>query len=115
DHIPREVVVHDIDEADKVCDCCQGEMHIMGKDVTEKFVFVPATTKVEEHHRLKYACRHCQENETKTPIKQAPPVASILPKSYATPSILAQLITAKYQHGLPLYRQEVIFSQLGIK
>ena len=114
DHIPREVIVHDIDEADKVCECCQGEMHCMGKDVTEKFVFVPATTKVEEHHRLKYACRGCEKNGTNTPIKQAPPVASILPKSYATPSIIAQLITAKYQHGLPLYRQEVIFSQLGI-
>jgi transposase len=114
DHIPREVIVHDINEADKVCECCQGEMHCMGKDVTEKFVFVPATTKVEEHHRLKYACRACEKNGTKTPIKQAPSVASILPKSYATPSIIAQLITAKYQHGLPLYRQEVIFSQLGI-
>jgi transposase len=114
EHIDREVIIHDIDEADKVCGCCQGEMHCMGKDVTEKLVFVPATTKIEEHHRLKYACRGCEQHGTKTPIKQAPPVASILPKSYATPSLLAQLIIAKYQHGLPLYRQEVIFKQLGI-
>ena len=114
EHIDREVIIHDIDEADKVCSCCQGEMHCMGKDVTEKLVFVPATTKIEEHHRLKYACRGCEQHGTKTPIKQASPVASILPKSYATPSLLAQLIIAKYQHGLPLYRQEVIFKQLGI-
>ena len=113
-HIERDVIVHDIDDADKVCGCCKGEMHCMGKDVTEKCVFVPATTKIEEHHRLKYACRGCEKNETNTPIKQAPPVPSILPKSYATPSLLAQLIIAKYQHGLPLYRQEVIFKQLGI-
>ena len=33
EHITREVIVHDIDidEADKVCSCCQGEMHCMGK------------------------------------------------------------------------------------
>ncbi len=114
DHIAREVIIHDIDEADKVCQCCQGQMHVMGKDVTEKCVFVPATTKIEEHHRLKYACRGCEQHGIKTPIKQAPPAPSILPKSYATPSLLVQLIIAKYQHGLPLYRQEVIHKQLGI-
>jgi transposase len=87
----------------------------MGKDVTEKLVFVPATTKVVEHHRLKYACRGCEQNGTRNTIKQAPPAPSILPKSYATPSLLSQLIISKYQHGLPLYRQEVIFKQLGIQ
>jgi len=115
EHITREVVIHDIDEADKVCVCCQGELHCMGKDVTEKLVFVPATTKVVEHHRLKYACRGCEQTGTHNTIKQAPPVPSILPKSYATPSLIAQFIIAKYQHGLPLYRQEVIFKQLGIQ
>ena len=64
EHITREVVIHDIDEADKVCVCCQGELHCMGKDVTEKLVFVPATTKVVEHHRLKYACRGCEQTGT---------------------------------------------------
>ncbi|MFC3120185.1 IS66 family transposase zinc-finger binding domain-containing protein [Agaribacter flavus] len=56
-HIMREVIIHDVDEADKVCEYCQGQMHVMGKDVTEKCVFEPETTKIEEHHRLKYACR----------------------------------------------------------
>lgn len=114
DTLEREVVIHDIDEADKTCDCCQGQMHVMGKDVTEKLEFVPATTKVIEHHRLKYACRACEKNDIKTPIKQAPPVASILPKSYATPSLIAQIIVSKYQYGLPLYRLETMLSQLGI-
>jgi transposase len=115
EHITREVVIHDIDEADKVCACCQGELHCMGKDVTEKLVFVSATTKVVEHHRLKYACRGCEQNGTPNTLKQASAVLSILPKSYATRSLLSQLIISKYQHGLPLYRQEVILKQLGIQ
>ena len=115
DHLEREVVIHDIDEDEKVCGCCHGQMHCIGKEVTEKLEFVPATAKVIEHHRLKYACRGCENDETRTPIKIAPPVPAILPKSYATPSLLAQIITSKYQHGLPLYRQEVIFKQLGIQ
>jgi transposase len=114
DTLEREVVIHDIDEADKTCDCCQGQMHVMGKDVTEKLEYVPATIKVIENHRLKYACRTCEKKGTKTPIKQAPPVASILPKSYATPSLIAQIIVSKFQYGLPLYRLETMLGHIGI-
>ena len=114
DSLEREVFNHDLSDEEKVCQCCQSQMHCIGSDVTEKLEFIPATTKVIEHHRFKYACRTCEKNGTKTPIKQAPKVPSILPKSFATPSLLAQLIVSKYQHGLPLYRQETIFTQLGI-
>jgi hypothetical protein len=70
-------------------------------------VFVPAITKVVEHHRLKYACRVCEQHGTHNTLKQTPPVPP--------PSLLSQLIISKYQHGLPLYRQELIFKQLGIQ
>lgn len=113
-YLEREKVIHDIADEDKVCTCCQGDMHCIGSDVTEKLEFVPASAKVIEHHRLKYACRTCEKHNAQTPVKQAPPVPSILPKSFATPSLLAHIITAKYQYGLPLYRQETLFKQLGI-
>jgi len=32
----------------------------------------------------------------------------------ATPSLLSQIITSKYQYALPLYRQETMFIQHGI-
>ena len=37
-----------------------------------------------------------------------------VPKSIATPSLLAQVATSKYVDGLPLYRQEKIFERLGL-
>jgi transposase len=40
---------------------------------------------------------------------------SIIPKGIATPSLLSQLITGKFQYSLPLYRQEAIFKQYGIE
>ncbi|GGB53160.1 hypothetical protein GCM10011502_27940 [Oceanisphaera marina] len=40
---------------------------------------------------------------------------SLLPKSIATPTLLSQIITAKYQFGLPLYRQEALFNSFGIE
>jgi transposase len=33
----------------------------------------------------------------------------------ATPSLLSQIIACKYQFGLPLYRQETMFSDIGIE
>ena len=50
-----------------------------------------------------------------TTIIIAPVPPSILPKSIVTPTLLAQIITAKYQFGLPLYRQEALFKSFGIE
>jgi transposase len=113
--LPREVVVHDISDADKVCDCCQGALHKIGEDTSEKLEFIPAQVKVIEHVRPKYACRACEKDGISNTIKQAPVPNSIIPKGYATPSLLSQIITSKYQYGLPLYRQESLFKQYGIE
>ena len=113
--LPREDVLHDLDEADKVCDDCGNDLHRMGEEVSEKLEFIPATVKVIRHIRPKYSCRCCEQKATQTTIKIAPVPASILPKSIATPTLLAQIITAKYQFGLPLYRQEALFKSFGIE
>jgi|SRR5690554_224198 len=113
--LPREDVVHDIADEDKICDCCGGDLHKMGEEVSEKLEFVPAQIKVLRHIRPKYSCRHCEQHGTSTSIKIAPVVPSVLPKSIATPSLLTQIISAKYHYGLPLYRQEKLFSSFGIE
>jgi len=40
--------------------------------------------------------------------------ASPIPKRIATPSLLSQIISCKYQFGLPLNRQETMFSYIGL-
>ena len=112
--LPREVILHDLDEADKVCDCCGKDLHCIGEDKSEKLVFIPAQIKVIEHVRPKYSCRQCEKDNTKTKIEIASLPSSPIPKSIATPSLLAQIITSKYQYALPLYRQESMFKQVGI-
>lgn len=111
--LPREQVIHDIE--DKTCACCGGELHKMGEDKSEKLEFIPAKIKVVEHIRPKYACRACEKSATQTPIKQAAMPAMPINKGIATASLLSQLITSKYQYGLPLYRQEAMFKQYGIE
>ena len=113
--LPREDVLHDLDEADKICDDCGHDLHRMGEEVSEKLEFIPATVKVIRHIRPKYSCRCCEQKATQTTIKIAPVPPAILPKGIATPTLLAQIITAKYQFGLPLYRQEALFKSFGIE
>lgn len=112
--LPRETVLHDLAEEDKVCDCCGGPLHQMGCDTSEQLEFIPATIKVIEHVRPKYSCRSCEKQGTQVGIKMAPVAASPIPKSMATASLLSQIITSKYQYALPLYRQESLFKQYGI-
>ena len=110
--LPREIIIHDID--DKTCECCGHELHKMGEARSEKLEFIPAKVKVIEHVRLKYSCRTCEKEGIATKVKSAPVPPSPIPKGFATPSLLSQIITSKYQYALPLYRQESLFKQYGI-
>ena len=112
--LPRETRIIDLVENDKVCACCNGALHKMGEEKREQLEFIPAQIKVIETIRLKYSCRTCEKENIKTPIKIAPAPTSPIPKSIATPSLLAQIII-KYQYALPLYRQEALFKQHGIE
>ena len=40
--LPREVIVHDISDEEKICGCCAGELHRIGEDKSEKLQFIPA-------------------------------------------------------------------------
>ena len=107
--LPRERVVHDVADEEKQCDCCGGELHVIGEDTSEKLDIVPARAKVIEHVRPKYGCRSCE-----TGVKIAPVPASPIPRSIATPGLLAWLTVSKYGDALPLYRQVSILKRLNV-
>jgi len=112
--LPRKIVTIDVPVTEQVCDCCHNTLHKMGEARSEKLEFVPAHIKVIETVRPKYACKTCEQTGTGSHIKIAPMPSAPIPKGIATASLLSQLITAKYQYGLPLYRQETLFNDYGI-
>src|SRR5690606_29283208 len=112
--LPRETRPIDLADAEKICPCCNGDLHKIGEEKSEQLEYIPASLKVIEILRPKYACRACEKKATATPIVIAPMPASPIPKSMATPSLLAYIIGNKYQLALPLYRQEIIFKQLNL-
>jgi transposase len=112
--LPRKVVTIDLPVDEQVCDYCQNSLHKIGESRSEKLEFVPARIKVIETIRPKYACKQCEKTGIANHIKTAPMPSTPIPKGIATANLLSQLITAKYQYGLPLYRQESMFNDYGI-
>ena len=107
--LPREVIEHDIPEHDKQCVCGCMKQRI-GEEVTEQLEIIPAVLKVIAHVRPKYACNRCDEG-----VSTAPMPKLFLPKSMATPSLVAHTLISKYQDHLPLYRQEKIWQRMGVE
>jgi transposase len=106
--LPRERIEIDISEADKICPCGHRKTRI-GEAVTEKLEYVPASLRVIETARLKYACSRCHEGVVEAP---APPQA--LEKSLAGEGLLAHVVVSKYVDHVPLYRLERIFLRQGV-
>lgn len=113
--LPRETIEHALPPEQQVCPCCQGALHTLGEVVTEQLDIIPKQVKVLRHVRYKYACRHCEQQGTGSPVVTAPAPAAPLPGSVASPSTLAVVITAKYADGLPLYRMEQELQRSGLQ
>lgn len=114
EHLPRVDVIHDISDDEKMCDCGH-KMSRIGQDESEKLDYIPAKVRVLRHIRLKYACKHCEGVESDGPtVKIAPVPVQLIPKSNATPGLLAHILTSKFADALPLYRQQKIFARLGL-
>ena len=109
EHLPRVDVIHDLDEADRVCDVDGHALHKIGEDISEQLEIIPAQIQVIRNIRIKYGCRACE-----TGIKTAPMPAQLIPRSMATPRLLSYIATSKYVDALPLYRQEKMFTRIGV-
>jgi transposase len=111
--LPVEEIVYDLPANAQVCPQCDGALHEMGADVRTEIKIIPATVTVVRHVRPKYTCRHCQNQELKTPVLTAPMPAPAFPGSLASPSAVAHIMVQKFVEGVPLYRQEQSFGRLG--
>jgi transposase len=103
--LPRTEYCHEPDSTTCACGC---QMKRIGQDVAEKLDYVPGVFTVERHVRGKWVCTKCET------LVQAPVAPHIIDKGIPTPGLLAQVLVAKYQDHLPLYRQEHIFGRAGL-
>lgn len=108
EQLERVVVEHDLPEAEKRCPC-GAPLQRIGEDTSEQLDIIPAQIRVIRHVRPRYACPCCEEGVHSAPLPPQP-----IPKSNASPGLLAFLVVSKFVDGLPLHRIEKQFQRLGV-
>jgi len=105
--LEREEVIVELPESERFAK--DGTpLKVIGYEVSEKLSYEPSKTKVIVYRRAKYGVDSGDYEKT------APPVPSLIPKGIATAELLASVVVSKYGYGLPLYRQEYKFDQMGV-
>jgi len=99
-------IIHEIDE--KNCEKCNLELKSIGTKEKQILKYIPARVYIEKHISHSYKCS-CDEV-----IVSAQKPKTLLHKSLASNELLSHVINLKYQHALPLYRQENYFKMLGV-
>jgi transposase len=108
DDLPRVDIIHEVPESERRCDRDGRLLAEIGEVICEQLDIIPAKIQVIRHIRKKYACS-CGEC-----IRLAPLPAQPIPKSMASPGLLAHITVSKYADALPLYRQETILQRIGV-
>jgi transposase len=108
DNLPRIDVIHELAESERHCDHDGRRLTEIGEVTSEQLDIIPAKIQVLRHIRKQYAC-DCGQC-----LKTAPLPAQPIPKSLASPGLLAHVTISKYQDALPLYRQEQILQRIGV-
>ena len=94
EQFPRVPVLHDIPESEKVCPHDGAQLERIGEETSEQYEYTAPQLTVLRHERPKYSCPCCHQG-----VKIAAVPVQLLPKSLASPSMLAHITTAKFVDG----------------
>ena len=108
ENLPRVDVIHEIPADQRHCPHDGQVLAEIDQVVSEQLDIIPAQVRVIRHVRKQYACACGQCIQT------APLPGQPIPKSMASPGLLAHIAVCKYQDALPLYRQEQILQRIGV-
>lgn len=110
-HLPYEEVV--IEPESKICPCCNGDLHVIGEDVSKRLDKKPAQMRVIVTRRPRFGCRNCEKNgaDEVAGIIQAPAPARLIEGGLPTEAFVADVVVSKHADHLPLYRQSQILAR----
>lgn len=114
----REEIPAEIERRERVIEPAGMDVSLMqkiGEDVREVLQYTPGSFYVDRIVRPIYKDKALPKEAVSTPIYQAVPVETFIPKSIAGNTLLARLIISKYLDHLPIYRQLEIFKRDGVK
>lgn len=112
DFLPERRIEHPLPEQERPCGCCGQERVVIGEHVTRQIELIPAQAHVEVHVRYTYACSHCRSGQQLVTTTKPP---APIDKSPFGASMLAWIISSKFERHLPTYRhQEMLLAPLGL-
>ena len=108
-HLRREPKPIPVPQEQRTCPTCHRERQPMGYQKREIWEYRPGEFYVIEEQLEKLVCKCCEEGVvtaegTPKPIEGGRP----------GPGLLAQIVTAKFREGMPLYRQSQSYKKSGI-
>ena len=113
-NVPIEELIHEYTPESLICPQCGRHLKQIGMvHLRDELQFIPASLKVIRHMQASYECPGCKHTDNPLIVK-APVPQSVLPHSLASASSVANVIYQKYVNGMPLYRQEKDWENLGI-
>lgn len=115
--IKKELEEYVLNE-EEVCPKCGRPLSVIGKKVVRTEVeFIPAKLIVKQIVRQIGKCERCgkkdSENQSPVFVKAGVPYP-VLPHSFSTPSLMAQVMYLKFMLGVPFNRQEKEWFRMGL-
>jgi transposase len=105
-HLPHVHVT--LEPESKLCPCCQGAMHVIGEESSQRLDKIPAQYQVIVTHRPKYGCRACEGA-----VVQAPAQERLIKSGIPTEALVASVVVDKFAWHNPLYRQAQMMKLQG--
>jgi len=112
DHLPREEVLHELPEAERLCPHDGRPMQPIRYETSEQLEYEPAKLKVLVHKRAVYACDVKHDEAT---LVTAPKPPQPIDKGLPGPGLLAAMVLGKFGDHLPGYRLEDILMRHGVE
>lgn len=114
--LPSEDVIIDLPDDKKNCSVCGKPLRIMGKKfLHRKIKTTKRSIKLVNYYAYTYTCDNCEKKNGVSRITTVKAPESLIKHSYASSSLVAEIMTQKYVDGVPLARQEKIWLRDGFE
>ena len=113
-YVPEEVVILDLPDAEKYTKDHRPLKYIGMDLVRTELVREPARVYVKKYYVRTYADPIAEALTGQADIRRPAAPVPLLPHSYASASVVTDVIVKKFADALPLYRQEQMWKRLGI-
>ena len=113
-NLPEEPVILDLSDAEKYTADGRPLKYIGTDLIRSELVKEPARIYVKKYYCRAYTDPVAEALTGKANIRRPNAPAPLLPHSYASASVVTDIIVKKYADALPLYRQEQIWKRMGV-